>query len=248
MGMMDTVLATLPDDSSDTALIDRVRRGEGAAFAQIMRRNNRRLFRLVRAMIGSDIEAEEVVQETYVRAFAALATWRGDASLSTWLSRIALNEALALLQRRRETVEFAHAADAPAGPSDGAFDDLLRASPEADAARGEIRRLLERAIDELPPDFRCVFVLRAVEQLSVEETAAALQIPSETVRTRFFRARRLLRQALDSRLASVLEDAFPFAGARCDRIMEKVFARLPIASEAPAAATENRPEAMPRRD
>lgn len=104
MGMMDTVLATLPDDSSDTALIDRVRRGEGAAFAQIMRRNNRRLFRLVRAMIGSDIEAEEVVQETYVRAFAALATWRGDASLSTWLSRIALNEALALLQRRCETV------------------------------------------------------------------------------------------------------------------------------------------------
>jgi RNA polymerase sigma-70 factor (ECF subfamily) len=240
MGMMmeETLTAGAganADTDSDFQLVTLVRQGRGAAFAQIMRRNNRRLFRLVRAIVQDDFEAEEVVQETYVRAFAALASWRGDSSLSTWLSRIALNEALGLVQRRRKTVDFEAAAETQAPGGTGSFDHLLHPSPEAVAARAEIRHLIERAVDGLPADFRAVFMLRAIEQLSVEETAATLEILPETVRTRFFRARRLLRRALGKQLASVFEDIFPFAGARCDRIMAQVFQRLSIAGE-PASA------------
>jgi RNA polymerase sigma-70 factor (ECF subfamily) len=238
MGMMtEETLTTGTDNDSDIQLVALVRQGRGAAFAQIMRRNNRRLFRLVRAIVQDDFEAEEVVQETYVRAFAALAGWRGEASLSTWLSRIALNEALGLVQRRRKTVEFDEAAELPAASRSAAFDHLLHPSPETVAARAEIRQLLERAIDDLPAEFRAVFMLRAIEQLSVEETAASLDILTETVRTRFFRARRLLRRTLGRQLADVLEGTFPFAGARCDRIMEKVLQRLALADDPPTAST-----------
>jgi RNA polymerase sigma-70 factor, ECF subfamily len=237
--MMEETLGPGSDDATDRQLVALVGQGNGAAFAQIMRRNNRRLFRLVRAIVQDDLEAEEVVQETYVRGFAALAGWRGDASLSTWLSRIALNEALALAQRRHKTVEFDRVAEMPAESRSTAFEHLLNPSPETVAARAEIRHLLERAIDDLPVEFRAVFMLRAIEQLSVEETAASLDIRPETVRTRFFRARRLLRRALGRELADVLEDTFPFAGARCDRIMAKVLQRLADADEVPA---ENRAE------
>jgi RNA polymerase sigma factor (sigma-70 family) len=238
MGMMDATLTTAPaDDLPDSQLVTLVRQGEGAAFREIMRRNNRRLFRLVRAIVGDDLAAEDIVQETYVRAFAGLAGWRGDASLSTWLSRIALNEALTQARRGRHTIAFEEAAEAPATSTTGAFDHLQHPSPEAIVAHAEIRRLLERAIDDLAPQFRTVFMLRAVEQLSVEETAAALGIPSETVRTRFLRARRRLSRALGQQLAHVLEGTFPFAGARCDRIMTKVLQRLAISPEqAPTTA------------
>jgi RNA polymerase sigma-70 factor (ECF subfamily) len=227
MDMMDAMLTAM-DNLPDSQLVTLVRQGQGAAFGQIMRRNNRRLFRLVRAIVGDDFVAEEIVQETYVRAFAALADWRGDASLSTWLSRIALNEALGHLRRQRDTLAFDETAESPAIGTTGAFDHLLHPSPEAIAAHAEIRHLLERAIDDLAPPFRTVFMLRAIEQLSVQETAAALDIPSETVRTRFFRARRLLSRALGRQLTSVLEGTFPFAGARCDRIMAEVLKRLAL--------------------
>src|SRR5690242_12193165 len=134
----DPTAAREPDDGD---LVARVRQGEGAAFALIMRRHNRRLFRTVRAMLGNDAEAEEVVQETYARAFAALGGWREEASLATWLSRIALNEALTMLRQRREAVPFDDAAESA---KSGAFDHLLHPSPEAAAARGEIRALIER--------------------------------------------------------------------------------------------------------
>jgi RNA polymerase sigma-70 factor (ECF subfamily) len=242
MGMtMEETLATSTDDASDLQLVALVRQGRGAAFAQIMRRNNRRLFRLVRAIVQDDFEAEEVVQETYVRAFAALSGWRGDASLSTWLSRIALNEALGLVQRRRKTVAFDDAAETPAETRSRSFDHLLHPSPEMVAARAEIRVLLERAIDGLPAEFRTVFILRAIEQLSVDETAAALDVLPETVRTRFFRARRLLRRTLGNQFANVLEGTFPFAGARCDRIMEKVLQRLAMPAGSPASISERPP-------
>jgi RNA polymerase sigma-70 factor (ECF subfamily) len=247
--MMEETLASGSDDATDRQLVTLVRQGNGAAFAQIMRRNNRRLFRLVRAIVQDDLEAEEVVQETYVRGFAALVDWRGDASLSTWLSRIALNEALALVRRRRKSVEFDQAAEMPAESRSTAFEDLLHPSPETVAARAEIRHLLERAIDNLPAEFRAVFMLRAIEQLSVEETAASLDIRPETVRTRFFRARRLLRRALGRQLVDVLEDTFPFAGARCDRIMMTVLQRLGMPDEAPAkSANEVRGAPPPNRD
>ena len=220
---MDALTAPSSDELPDDRLVDLIREGKTEAFGTIMRRNNRRLFRLARAVLGNDHEAEEVVQETYVRAFAALDDWRGDSSLATWLSRIALNEALGLVRRRRNTVAFEEIADAtPAATSP--FEYLLRPSPEADAARSEIRALLEREIDRLPPEFRSVFVMRAVELLTVEETAAALNILPITVRTRFFRARRMLRKSLGERFARAFEESFPFAGARCDRLIESVLA------------------------
>jgi RNA polymerase sigma-70 factor (ECF subfamily) len=236
MGMMNATLNTVPaDDLPDFQLVALVREGQSAAFGQIMRRNNRRLFRLVRAIVGDDLAAEDIVQETYVSAFAGLGGWRGDASLSTWLSRIALNEALAYVRRRQHTVAFDETAE-DSSPT-GAFDHLQNPSPEAVAAHAEIRHLLERAIDNLAPQFRSVFMLRAVEQLSVDETAAALDISSETVRTRFFRARRLLSRVLGRQLARVLDGTFPFAGARCDRIMAKVLERLAILPEQASATT-----------
>lgn len=244
MGMTEATLITNPGDLPDSELVALVRQGQGAAFGSIMRRNNRRLFRLVRAIVGDDFTAEEIVQETYVRAFAALASWRGEASLSTWLSRIALNEALAHVRRQRETVAFDEAAEAPATITMGAFDHLMHPSPEASAAQAEIRELLERAIDDLASPFRAVFMLRAVEHLSVEETAAALDIEPETVRTRFFRARRLLSRSLGRQLARALEGTFPFAGARCDRIMAQVFQRLTLPSDG-SPATDIRADDRP---
>jgi RNA polymerase sigma-70 factor (ECF subfamily) len=220
---MDAPSAMISDDLPDDRLVGLVRAGKTEAFAAIMKRNNQRLFRLTRAVLGNDHEAEEVVQETYVRAFAALEDWRGEGSLSTWLSRIALNEALGLVRKRRHTVAIEDVADATPQPT-SPFEYLLHPSPEADAARSEIRALLEREIDRLPPEFRSVFVMRAVELLTVEETAAALNILPITVRTRFFRARRMLRKSLGERFARAFEESFPFAGARCDRLIESVLA------------------------
>jgi RNA polymerase sigma-70 factor, ECF subfamily len=220
----------------DGELVSLARRGEAAAFGEIMRRNNRHLFRAARGVLRDDAEAEDVVQEAYVRAFRGLAGFRGDASLSTWLTRIALNEALGRLRRRRATVDLEAIEVAQAGggarilmfPTAQAGGD-----PEGAAARREIRRLLEEAIDELPEAFRLVLVARDVDGMSVEETAQILGVRPETVRTRLHRARRLLRAALDQRLGDTLRDVFPFDGARCARMAESVLARLGLATPAP---------------
>ena len=212
----------------DAELAALARQGDGAAFRAIMQRHNRRLYRVARAVLHDDGEAEDVVQESYVRAFAALADFRGDSSLATWLTRIALNEALGRLRRRRPTVDIETFAsttrsDARVIPFPLMSPDM---DPEQSAARQDVRRLLERAIDALPEPFRVVFVLRDVEELSIEETAAQLGLRPETVKTRLHRARRQLREALDAELASALTDAFPFAGARCARITDAVLKRL----------------------
>ena len=212
----------------DAELAALARQGDGAAFRAIMQRHNRRLYRAARAVLHDDAEAEDVVQEAYVRAFAALGDFRGDSSLPTWLTRIALNEALGRLRRRRPTVEietFDARPEARVIPFPLMSPDM---NPEQAAARQDVRRLLERAIDALPEPFRVVFVLRDVEELSIEETAAQLGLRPETVKTRLPRARRQLREALDAELASALTDAFPFAGARCARITDAVLKRLGI--------------------
>ena len=219
----------------DGELAALARRGEAAAFREIMRRNNRHLFRAARGVLRDDLEAEDVVQEAYVRAFQGLAGFRGEASLSTWLTRIALNEALGRLRRRRTTVDLAAIEVAQQGggacilmfPTAQAGGD-----PEGAAARREIRRLLEEAIDELPEAFRLVLVARDVDGMSVEETAQVLGVRPATVRTRLHRARRLIRAALDQRLGDTLHEAFPFDGARCARMTEAVLARLGL--DAPA--------------
>ena len=219
---------------ADAELLALMRRGEPAAFAALMRQNNRRLYRLARSIVRDESEAEDVVQETYVRALAHLDDFRGEASLTTWLARIAANEALGRLRRRRPTVDLAQAENVVPLPGLGAA-----INPENAAARREVRRVIERAVDELPASFRTVFMLRAVEQMSIDETAALLGIPAETVKTRFHRANRQLRQALSAEFASILDDAFPFAGARCDALMGRVLARIGIAAADPNSSVIN---------
>ncbi len=215
-------------DLAESELVSRARQGEPAAFREIIRRNNRHLFRTARSVLRDDAEAEDAVQEAYLRAFQALGGFRGDASLSTWLARIARNEALGRLRRRRSTTDLdaIEAAQQGRGASILMFPTVQGGDPEGTAARREIRRLLEEAIDDLPDVFRPVLVARDVDGLSVEETAAILGIRPETVRTRLHRARRMLRGALDQRLGDTLRHAFPFDGARCERMTAAVLARL----------------------
>ncbi|HEY4030553.1 MAG TPA: RNA polymerase sigma factor [Caulobacteraceae bacterium] len=209
----------------EAALARLAKAGDHEAFRAVMQRYNQRLFRMARSIMRDDSEAEDVLQEAYVRAFSAIGRFREDSSLLTWLTRIVINEARGRLRRRRPTVglEMFETDD------DDAIVPFARpvpASPEADAARAEARRLMETAIDELPEPFRLVFILRELEECSVDETAERLGILPETVKTRLFRARKLLRRALEEKLMSSLADAFPFLGARCERITEAVLARL----------------------
>lgn len=215
---------------AEAELVARARAGEAGAFRVIMQRGNQRLFRIARAVVHDDSEAEDVVQESYVRAFTNLAAFRGEASIFTWLTRIVLNEAHGRRRRQRHQVGLeAVEAVETSGAHVIMFPTVAPSSdPEADVARREIRRVLERAIDELPTDFRVVFMMRDVEDLSIAETAAALQIREETVKTRLHRARRLLRAMLSERLATTVADAFPFLGERCERITESVLARLAL--------------------
>jgi RNA polymerase sigma-70 factor, ECF subfamily len=213
----------------ERALVALAQQGTAGAFRAIMARNNRRLFRVARSIMQDDSEAEDVVQEGYVRVFAGLAEFRGESSLATWLTRVILNEALGRVRRKRPTVEL-DILDAP-GSSESARVILFPSGsgdgdPERAAARQEISRLIRRVVDDLPEPFRVVFMMRAVEEMSIEETALCLGLRPETVKTRLHRARRLLRDALDSRFASALADSFPFEGQRCARVADAVLARL----------------------
>ena len=212
---------------SDTDLVGLARGRDEAAVRAITKRYNRRLFRIARSILRNDAEAEDVVQETYVRAFTGLDMFRGDAAFGTWITRIAMNEALGRLRRRRPTVDWETYGEnrMPAEiinfPVSAASSD-----PERMMAQGEIRVVLEHAIDELPDAFRAVFVARVVEGMSVEETADLFGLQAETVKTRLHRARNLLRDALDKRLGPALTTTFPFDGRRCERLTEKVVRRL----------------------
>lgn len=212
--------AALPDPAPD--LLAGARRGEDAAVRALIKANNQRLFRVARAVLRNDGEAEDVVQETYVRAFTRLDTFRGDSSFSTWLTRIALNEALGRRRRQRPTTDIEMIDETPPSAEVIAFPK----SPEAEAARGEVKLLLEACIDALPADLRTIFVLRDVEELSTEEAADFLDIKPETAKTRLHRARRALRSALAERLSPSFAELYPFDGARCVRLADKVIERL----------------------
>jgi len=224
----------------DSDLVALVLAGDGPAVAAIMTRYNQRLFRVARGVVRDEAEAEDVLQEAYVRAFAALPDFRGEAGLGTWLTRIVLNEALGRTRRRRPTEQLdVLDQDLQTGDSRVVmFPGVNAPNPEAAAARSEVRRLLERAIDDLPEAFRLVFVMRDIEEMSIDETAANLAIRPETVKTRLHRARRLLRKNLDDKLSTLLRDTFPFQGARCARITQAVMARLGLES-APADDPES---------
>ena len=213
--------------SEDTELVRRALGRDGTAFRTIMERYNRRLYRIARGILRNDSEAEDVVQESYVSAFAHLDSFRGESSLATWLSRITINEALGRLRRERAAVDLAVAetqrpeAQIIQFPQSGTSVD-----PERTMAQREILQLVERATDNLPEMFRIVFVTRVIEGMSVEETADLLGLRPETVKTRLHRARRLVREQLDKQIGPVLMDAFPFAGRRCQRVTEAVMQRL----------------------
>jgi RNA polymerase sigma-70 factor (ECF subfamily) len=213
----------------DSELVERARTGDAQAIEHIIRRYNRKLYRAARAILRDDAEAEDAVQEAYLQAFRGLESFRGESSLGTWLTRIAANEALMRRRRntrRSEVIPLHDDGDAlmEQVPGDEA------ATPEREAMGNELRRLLEKQVDALPDLYRSVFVLRAIEEMSVEETAAALDIPEATVRVRYFRARALLRTALERRVDDSLREAFAFDGARCDRIVRGVLARLAASS------------------
>ncbi|WP_457092460.1 RNA polymerase sigma factor [Microvirga sp. P5_D2] len=232
--MQFKTLAARLEDLDDKGLVELARGRETGAFRQIMQRHNRQLYRIARSVLRDDSEAEDVVQEAYTRAFAHLDQFRGEAKLSTWLTRITLNEALGRLRQRRPSVDLA-AIDSINDQGEARVIFLPSArqdgDPETTVARAEIRRLLERAVDQLPDPFRTVFMLRDIEEMSIEETASHLGLRPETVKTRLHRARRLLRQSLDKTLSSALADVFPFGGARCARITEAVLGRLGLSEQ-----------------
>ena len=228
MRMKAVTPEVLRQEIDDATLASRVLAGDSAAFELVMRRHNRRLYRLARAMLRDSAEAEDALQDAYLAAFQAMANYRGEASLATWLSRVVVNQCLGRLRRqaRRDNIvpmvsmEGAEEQEHAAMPSDH-FD-----APDQAYARAELRTVLERKLDELPEAFRTVFMLRCVEELSVEETAQILNIPEATVRTRHFRARGLLRESLAQDIDGAEREIFSFDGERCDRIVARVMRRL----------------------
>ena len=233
-----TALAGLAAD--EDALLARACTGDARAFEGLMRRHNRLLFRTARSVLRNDAESEDAVQEAYFKAWRALPSFRREAKLSTWLVRIVMNEALGRLRRAGAHVVPINAAAEVADQEvaeetqDAAAAQLH--DPEHTAFRGELRAIVETHIDKLPEQFRTVFMLRAVEEMNVEEVAEALHVPAATVRTRFFRARALLRTALERELDFAIDDAFAFDGARCDRVVAAVLRR--IAQAAPTGHNE----------
>jgi RNA polymerase sigma factor (sigma-70 family) len=220
------VAAAAPDDAS---LVARIVAGDRGAFEQLMRLHNPALFRAARAIVRDDADAEDVLQEAYLAAYRHLPDFRGDSRLSTWLTRIVINQALGRLRSRRRdnVVELIDdRAEGAATPLEQAMEEQGGASPEGAAIRAELRRLLERKIDELPLAFRTAFMLREVEEMTIEEAAECLAIPEATVRTRVFRARALLRASLAEEMDVAARDVFSFAGGRCDRIVAAVLVRL----------------------
>jgi len=220
---MPPVSGTVASDD-ERALVRRVLAGDRAQFECLMRRYNRRLYRLARATLRDDAEAEDALQEAYLSAYRSMSQFRGDATLATWLSRLVLNECLGRLRRGARRQKVIPIVTAP---------DEMQAVPEQDSerpegivARRQMRALLESKVDQLPDTFRLVFVLRSVDELSVEETARTLGIAEATVRTRYFRARSMLREALAKELDLAERDVFEFGGARCDDVIERVLRQI----------------------
>ncbi|HKS67788.1 MAG TPA: RNA polymerase sigma factor [Candidatus Acidoferrales bacterium] len=205
---------------TDEEVVERVLAGETALYEIILRRYNQRLYRVVRAILRDEAETEDVMQDAYVRAYQHLEQFERRAAFSTWLTRIAVHEALARVKKRSRTQQLdldGAEGESPMDPSDPALD------PEQDTSRSELSRMLEDAIMGLPDEYRAVLMLRDVEELSTAETAAALNITEENVKVRLFRSRAMVRKGLYQRVGGSAKAAFPFMGTRCDRVVERVF-------------------------
>jgi len=221
--MIPQAVAGQPAD--DAELARAVAHRDRGAFETLMRRHNRVLYRIARSILKDEAEAEDAVQDAYLAAFRGIGRFQGGSKLSTWLARIVINEAYQRLRKQKRAASVVPL-DAYEGSEEADMTDGTTELPEAAAMRAELRRMLERKIDELPEQFRTVYVLREVEEMTVEETAQCLDVPAETVRTRAFRARALLRASLAKEIDVATTDAFGFAGERCDRIVAGVLARL----------------------
>jgi RNA polymerase sigma-70 factor (ECF subfamily) len=243
----DTAVALSAAD--DGALAARVAQDDHVAFELLMRRHNSRLFRVARAILRDDADAEDALQDAYLDAYRHIGEFRGDAEVSTWLTRIVINQGRMRLRKRKRDGIVVRLGGRPAAerdlerdPAEADVVDERTESPTGAVLRGELRRLLERRIDDLPVVFRTVFVMRDVDDMSVQETAECLCIPSATVRTRLFRARTLLREALARDLDAATLDVFGFGRERCDRIVAGVLPRVSRADAPPGFAGTLGPE------
>jgi RNA polymerase sigma-70 factor, ECF subfamily len=212
-----------PDDT-DELLVARARAHDSAAFELLMRRHNQRVYRVVRSILRGSDEIEDVIQQAYVQAFLHLDQFEETARWSTWVCRIAINEALARLRQRGRFVSI-DAASEEAMPK---FARVSSDDPERAAAGREFGQVVEQAIDELPEMFRSVLILREVEGMSTSETAAVLDVEVDVVKTRLHRARAALRSLIEGRLGEQMKNAYTFGNERCDRVVAAVLARLSI--------------------
>jgi RNA polymerase sigma-70 factor (ECF subfamily) len=209
---------------TDEEVVQRVLTGETALFEVIMRRYNQRLYRVAQSILLNDGEAEDVIQDAYVRAYEHLSQFAGKAAFSTWLTRIALHEALARKKRRGRIQELDALQDAK-----GDSMSILKSSipgPEENTAQSEVRHLLEDAIQALPESYRVVVVLRDIEEMDVADTAETLGVSEGVVKTRLHRAHVMLRRELHSRARGRITDLYAFQAKRCDRVVAAVFARI----------------------
>jgi RNA polymerase sigma-70 factor (ECF subfamily) len=226
----------------DSELLQRARQGDASAFELLIRRHDKHLYRVARSVLPDDQEAEDVVQETYVRAFTGLRGFRGAASLRTWLTRIVLNEAIRRRRRRPAMVDLDALHAAQERSRRPIHSNSLTApgrDPERAAAQSQILKMLEKAIDGLPASFRIVFVMRDVEEISTADTAKLLGTREETVKTRLHRARRMLRESLGAQLAAALKDVFPFEKPRCDALVRRLLNQLGL-SRSPRGSARHR--------
>jgi RNA polymerase sigma-70 factor, ECF subfamily len=217
-------VATSQEPLSDEEVVARVLAGETGTFEIIMRRYNQRLYRVARAILRNDGEAEDVMQDAYVRAYEHLDQFAGRAKFSTWLTRIAVHEALARQHRRNRYKDLESMSEQEGDPMDRFAS--LALNPEQQASNSEIRRLLEEAVEKLPEAYRAIFILRDVEDMSTSDAAHALEITEENVKVRLYRARALLRKSLYARAGMERKEAFDFHAVRCDRVVKNVFERI----------------------
>jgi RNA polymerase sigma-70 factor (ECF subfamily) len=213
---------------ADEQVVERVLAGDKALYEVLMRRYNQRLFRITRAILLDDDEAEDVMQDAYVRAFASLGQFAGRAKFSTWLTKIAIYEALRRARKRKREQEI----PASLGQPNEGIESMKSSEPdpEQQTLRCETASFLEQAVDALPEIYRSVFILREIETMSTAETASCLDLTEETVKIRLLRARRVLRKELYARVGATSSKAFTFLGKRCDRVVHKVLERLPTSA------------------
>jgi len=221
-GVARTADAPADLDDSDEDLVDRARAHDRAAFELLMRRHNQRIYRVVRSVLRDPDEIEDVIQQAYLQAFLHLDQFGGNARWSTWVCRIAINEALARLRHSGRFVSID-------GASEESMTDWVRfsgADPERAAAGRELSGMVEQAIDGLPEIYRTVLIMREVEGMSTLETAAVLDVEADVVKTRLHRARASLREAIEERLGGQMKNAYTFGNERCDRVVAAVLTRL----------------------